>query len=347
MGEDHEGASHLVAAAVAQALLTGLDLDAEERSALLAECGLSEDDLDPDGWIEQEAEERLWQACLGRDPDIGVHAAMCWPRGTFRALELLVRAQDDVRSALRTLVRHHWLLHGVETFHLEPDERGRWLLYANPHPGSPIEGPSSIFALLSVDKTMRELAAVERAASVLELAHPADRSAPALHEAFGGEIHFEAGRDALLFDEVTLARRSRSADPVLADVLRAVVVRALEELSVEAAPSTAARVRAAITDILPDDPLLEIVAQRLGTSERTLQARLAEEETTFRDELDRAREKLARGYLRREELTLPGIALLLGYSDASVFHRAFRRWTGTTPARYRRSLRGPDRPRAD
>jgi AraC-like DNA-binding protein len=51
--------------------------------------------------------------------------------------------------------------------------------------------------------------------------------------------------------------------------------------------------------------------------------------------LDEARLALAERYLAGGQVALGEIAFLLGFSEVSNFHRAFRRWTGKTPARYR------------
>ena len=59
----------------------------------------------------------------------------------------------------------------------------------------------------------------------------------------------------------------------------------------------------------------------------------------FSDILEDQRVELARSYLERQELSLDDVAALLGYSEQSSFGRAFKRWTGSTPQRYR-ALRG-------
>jgi AraC-like DNA-binding protein len=77
------------------------------------------------------------------------------------------------------------------------------------------------------------------------------------------------------------------------------------------------------------------VARELAVSTRTLQRRLREEGTTFQAELARTREALARHYLTSSSVTSGEISFLLGYEDPNSFYRAFRGWTGDTPARVR------------
>ncbi|HET8882355.1 MAG TPA: helix-turn-helix transcriptional regulator, partial [Solimonas sp.] len=83
---------------------------------------------------------------------------------------------------------------------------------------------------------------------------------------------------------------------------------------------------------------IERCAKRLGTSVRTLQANLSESGLRFSDILEQQRIELAKVHLQEGRLSLDEIALLLGYSEQSSFGRAFKRWTGMTPQRYRRQL---------
>ena len=79
------------------------------------------------------------------------------------------------------------------------------------------------------------------------------------------------------------------------------------------------------------------LARRLHLSERTLQRRLADEGSSYQQLLNDTRRQLAERYLRDGQLAATEIALLLGYSEPSVFFRAFRQWTGLTPGEYRAS----------
>jgi len=82
-------------------------------------------------------------------------------------------------------------------------------------------------------------------------------------------------------------------------------------------------------------PTAASVGRQLGMSARSLHRRLREEGTTLRRLLDALRLELGQRYLR-EGVSIDETAFLLGYSEASAFQRAFRRWTGWTPAAYRR-----------
>jgi AraC-like DNA-binding protein len=85
---------------------------------------------------------------------------------------------------------------------------------------------------------------------------------------------------------------------------------------------------------------LPSAARLLGVSPRTLNRRLEQEGTTYLSLVERLRRAQAEALLRDPELTIAEIAHLLGYEDAANFGRAFRRWSGDSPGRYRRHLQG-------
>jgi AraC-like DNA-binding protein len=87
-----------------------------------------------------------------------------------------------------------------------------------------------------------------------------------------------------------------------------------------------------------DDEGLSInkVAREMAVSVRTLQKRLEEEGVIFSDLYRDIRQRLAQKYLR-ENYTVEQITYLLGFSEPSVFRKAFKKWSGVTPREYRES----------
>lgn len=106
-------------------------------------------------------------------------------------------------------------------------------------------------------------------------------------------------------------------------------------------PGFAQRVQEAVPELLPKGEAgADQVAKTLGTSARTLHRRLTEEGTTFRELSDELRHHLALGYLYEKDLSLSEIAFILGFSNPNAFHKAFKRWTGTTAGAYRARVTG-------
>ena len=87
-------------------------------------------------------------------------------------------------------------------------------------------------------------------------------------------------------------------------------------------------------------PSIEAVARLLGFSPRTFQRLLNEAGVSYSDLVDRYRCEATYESLEHTQKPIQGIAATLGYSDASSFARAFRRWTGKTPRAYRNQSLG-------
>lgn len=84
---------------------------------------------------------------------------------------------------------------------------------------------------------------------------------------------------------------------------------------------------------------IELVASSMNMGVRTLQRRLSEQGLDFSQVVEAVRRSLAEEYVARTDYSFTNIALLLGYSEASSFSRAFRRWTDLTPLKYRQRAR--------
>jgi AraC-like DNA-binding protein len=104
--------------------------------------------------------------------------------------------------------------------------------------------------------------------------------------------------------------------------------------------SLSARIRRRLRQQLPGDvPDFEKLAGELSMTTATIRRRLHEEGVSYQSIKDQLRRDLAIGYLSHTDRSVMDIALELGFSERSAFHRAFRKWTGAAPGEFRRGLR--------
>ena len=98
-----------------------------------------------------------------------------------------------------------------------------------------------------------------------------------------------------------------------------------------------ARIRAKVRiDLEHGAPTLEEVARHVGLSDRTFQRRMTELGTSFQELLEEARREVAIRCVCDKGIALDRVPASLGYAQKETFWRAFKRWTGTTPLRFRR-----------
>jgi AraC-like DNA-binding protein len=153
-------------------------------------------------------------------------------------------------------------------------------------------------------------------------------------DAFRAPLVFGRRTAALVYRAEDLQRPTMFVDETLQNYLEQLADQVMASL--DAHPLFANRVRGVIFAQLSDgNPSRRQVAETLGVSVRTLQRRLSEERTSFASLLDDLRRQMSLQLLRDSSLAVYEIAFLLGYADPSTFYQAFRRWTGSSPRRYR------------
>lgn len=159
---------------------------------------------------------------------------------------------------------------------------------------------------------------------------------------FGCELMFDQPYTAVVFAADLLQRPLRDKNAAMRRLMDLHAETLLAQ-RVQGEDGTAHALRAAIAARLTDGPpSIDAVAAQLKIPARTLQRRLAQNGTHYRDLLDDVRRRLALRYIGDSGLELPEIAFLLGFAEQSSFQRAFKRWTGLPPGQYRHD--GPPAP---
>ena len=152
---------------------------------------------------------------------------------------------------------------------------------------------------------------------------------------FQAPICFNADQSAIEFPRRWLACLIPNADPLLHDHLE----REANELHARQRKSFVGELRRLLRKSLAiHQSSVKDIASQLGMHERTLNRRLREEGTNFSKELEDIRYEVARQLLANTTKQLSQIATALDYADQTAFCRAFKRWSGYSPAEWRRQL---------
>jgi AraC-like DNA-binding protein len=170
--------------------------------------------------------------------------------------------------------------------------------------------------------------------TVIKFTYSEPSSTAAHREYFRCPIRFDAPIASIVFRAADLNLPLVRADETLSGYLSEYAEQVLASL-VQGETMRHA-VRAAIWSLLGDGtPSLEDVAAALRLAPRTLQRRLAAESTSLHAEIEEIRKTMALSVLRDRSISIEDVAFLLGYAEPSTFFRSFKRWTGTTPRRFR------------
>ena len=314
---------------------------AEERGApiadLLKKAGLTREFLeDPDARIPAPTVLALWNALRDRtgDPALQLVAPVSLPFGAYRVIDYLVAASATVGEGVLRFVRFFGLIADAVTLDVCPDGEKHCLCLAmaNGDPVPPVY-VDYVFAALVGRIRMRIRPDLE--VSRVELRQPEPAATEPYRRVFRAPIRFGAAADRLCFSAEEWTSPTESADAALARLLED-HARILAQRTPRAAAGFRAEVQETIASAPAEGGSAEEVARALHVSVRTLQRKLVETGTTFREVSDIVRGRLAEGYLADPKVSIAEVALLLGFSEQSSFNRAFRRWTGESPGRWRR-----------
>jgi AraC-like DNA-binding protein len=95
-------------------------------------------------------------------------------------------------------------------------------------------------------------------------------------------------------------------------------------------------VRRSIIERLPTGSVgIDVIAEQLGMSSKTLERRLAQQGNSYSALLDRTRFNAVTHYLQDTNMRLAQVAYLAGFTEPAALVRAFKRWTGETPSKFR------------
>ncbi|CAH1191888.1 hypothetical protein PAECIP111892_00779 [Paenibacillus auburnensis] len=170
-------------------------------------------------------------------------------------------------------------------------------------------------------------------AKLVEFTYPME-DVRALETYFGARIQTGAKHNRLTLHRINLDLPFISYNEELLQILTPVLDHTLDErLSIHSLTGTVKWIMKRSFTAGRQD--IQAVASELGMSDRTLQRRLTEEGTSFKQLLTEARHEQALEYLADPSLDIKEVAFLIGYEDQNSFYRAFRLWEGDTPARWR------------
>ncbi len=271
------------------------------------------------------------------DPGLGLAIGANAPESMLQIFGYLMVAQHTLRDAIASVRRYSTLLSEAATWNLlESGDTAIFTCNPNVYLGDATRCAID-YALALSARIMRHFAPPTAPIPFQQahFQHAMPSYAGRYRELFGCPVLFGRENNALLFPRRYLDLPQFHGDDMTRSLLRETAERLLQERT--RAQSVADRVRGLLRYEAGLSKIdVERLARQLGLTPRALRRRLGAEGMPLSALLDEARCRVACDELRRPESTIKETAERLGFSEPSAFHRAFKRWTGQTPAQYTR-----------
>lgn len=314
--------------------------------ALAIEAGIDPAVFEVDGArLPLAATTHLWRLAVDAtgDPCIGLDVARHVRPSTFHGLSVGVVTSPRFREALERIVRFASVVCSPSG-RTRLDEVDGCVVYETSWPpGAAVPCHESMEAILAcVVRAGRFLMGRDLSPCSVELLRAESPAESRFEAFFGCDVAYGSARYALAFPrEVTDAPLPTGCDEV-ARTADHVVGAYLER--VDPGSEITEQVRHTVAALLRDGEVTSAaVAARLAISARTMQRRLQDEGTTFRDVVADVRVALAKQAIATGDAPVHVLADRLGFSDATAFRRAFKRVTGMTPSEYAGEAAGETR----
>ena len=313
-------------------VLESLGMDPAE---VLAEVGLGLELFDdPNNRIAFSARGRMMKHCAKRTgcPHFGLLVGQKAGLSSFGLVGLLAKYSTDVGSALDSLVRFmHLHVRGATTTLTVGPELAEleYQIYQAGAKGNDQVGAGAVAVAHNI---LRDLCGSDFKPIEARFAHREPEDAGPFQKFFQAPLTFNAEQYALVFSAKWLNRQVADTSPELLALLR----KEINKLEIGLADDLAQQVRTLLrTTLATGHASANQIAKLLSMHRRTLNRHLNEQGISFRKLVDEVSFEISRQLLEDSDLEIIQIASILGYSNASAFTRAFRRWSSTTPAVWR------------
>ena len=274
---------------------------------------------------------------LSKDPETPFRVGSRIPLSAYGMYGFALVCSPTIREYFQVAVKYHKLATPLLSMSWrEEKDCVSWVLEKNPL----VAHPDSLVRFL-LEQHLTQLTTHLRTVVEPGCCHPIRAAlpyAPPRHlnlykRYIGCDLKFGQPVCELTYSKSILAEKPHMAHRLTSKLMWDTCDRILGE--VKTSIGVAGEVYQIIASTPGHSPTMEMVADRLAATVRTLHRRLRAEGVSFTQILDDVRCNLAKEYLRSTKLSIDDISELVGFSEAANFRHAFHRWTGSTPANFR------------
>lgn len=270
------------------------------------------------------------------NPFFGLHMGEQISLAATQYVDQMIDSSSDVKTAFENAVAYSRMISDSMDCCLEL-EADRFSVHFEMNPNWKLQSSNSVMqnldvALVCAMKSLQRLTASTHTPVAVNFYYPRPRNWNEHYRIFDCSLQFGQKVSSIYFDRRLLDSEVASSDTGLLQQLSTHANEVLAKLPVEG--STTYQVKKALLGTAPLRTYkMEEVALQMKLGERTLQRRLQQEGSSFKDVLAQIRMRLAQKMLL-EQTAISDVAYLLGFSEPSAFVRAFKGWTQSTPKQF-------------
>jgi AraC-like DNA-binding protein len=271
-------------------------------------------------------------------PDLGLDVGDAAPTNLLHVLGPLVMSVGSLRQASSLFLRYAPLLIEGASYELVDRPPIATIRYTNPHEDPAHARFCADLNIAFILRICERFVGQGEYADLVRFAHPRPSYAARYEAVFRCPVEFGCATNEIVGESRLLDLELVPPD----EALRAILERRADELLSMLGSEITLDSR--LRELLGRERNLSrasvsAIPSRLGVGMKTLQRRLSEVGVSFSELVEGEQKRRAFAALADTTIAIKEIAQMVGFSDSTTFHRAFKRWTGTTPAEYRR-LRG-------
>jgi AraC-like DNA-binding protein len=309
--------------------------DGALRAELMAALGPGSAGLGVDSRVPLEAVYAVLETAVRvtGDDTIGLRFAQHIELGDLAAIDFLMMTSPTLGDACERFIAYQRVWNEGERYELLAQDDAAHVTFTPYGPPRPAHRQIAEMAFCDLVVNGARLLGRPLGTRHIRFRHPRPANADHYQALFGIAVTFGAPVDEVVFPRAIMALPLPDANAAMCAFFARHVQERLDALA--PVPGVCEQVRVIIADNLHAGDLgLDAVATRLGMSARTLQRRLRAENASLHGLIEQVRRERS-VVLLGTPMAIGEIAYLLGYSEPSAFHRAFKRWTGATPEAFR------------
>jgi len=281
---------------------------------------------------------------LSLDPFFAYHTGLRFHVSSFGMYGFAILSSTDFRQASRFAEQYQQLAFStVDIRFKEETDYAVWTIEPAPLPSVDATLYKFIVEMQFGIATSlhRDVIAPSFAPRELHVTYESVAETKSYAAVFGCPVRFRQKKNAFVLDKHWLDGPAKLGNELTYLELIKICDWLLDQMQLRV--GIAGSIREAFLINLAQPTTLDAIARRLKLSKGTLKRRLREDGTSYRKVVDELKTQLAIKYLRDTDLTVEDIASSLGFSDATNFRHAFRRWTKKTPGEFRRPSKSSQR----